>query len=235
MMTRLDVLLVGLSANVALAILLKVTLALAAALAAVHVARRRPAAVRHAVLLAAFAALVALPVMATVAPAMTVAVPITALGPSLAEVAGDRTNDLATASVADVLGASTEPAVSAGLSAPSLGSILVAVWGLGAALCLVPILAGLWQVARLRRAALPWVASPRVLASIGAAHYPAPLRCGELGAGRSPSRPDSRARARAAKRLDQSVPRPSHLRRLLVSPARMGRLAAAHARGGARL
>jgi uncharacterized protein (TIGR03435 family) len=134
-------------------ILAKVTLTTALALAGARLARHRPAAVRHVVLAAAFAALVVLPIASTLAPAITVRVPI-AVPTHGPVVPPGRIVDEASAAApvtgTDAAAPTTES------SWPSWSALVIITWGCGAVLFLLPMIAGLWQVRGLRRTGLPW-------------------------------------------------------------------------------
>jgi uncharacterized protein (TIGR03435 family) len=135
-------------------ILIKVTVTLALALGAVHLARNSRAAVRHVLLAAAFAVILVLPLASIVAPSVRVEVPIAAqAGSSSAPPETVPERDRAT--VPADAGAVITPALpwSPWLSLPAL---LVIVWIAGAAMFVLPVAAGLWQIRTIRRSGLPW-------------------------------------------------------------------------------
>ena len=117
----------------------KATAVAALALAGWWTARRTRAAVRHAALAAAFAVLAVLPAASMLAPAAR------ARGPAV--------------SAGAVSGAvRRSPVAPAAVPAPgvSWSALLAAAWGAGAAIFLLPMAVGLWQVRRLRRSGVPW-------------------------------------------------------------------------------
>jgi uncharacterized protein (TIGR03435 family) len=140
----------------AASLLLKVTAILLLAIAASLVLRRQRAAVRHVVVAAAFAALLVVPAVSLIAPAVLVALPIASSPRAIPAAA-----DLAPG-VADTLQAQRHPfervATTRASSAvwPSWTALAAATWALGALLCLAPVIAGLWQIRALRRTGLPW-------------------------------------------------------------------------------
>lgn len=192
MIARLETLLIAASANVALAVLLKATLTTALVLGAVHAARRSRAAVRHVLLVAAFGMLMALPVAAALAPAMTIAVPVTPVPSQAIHVTGNDVSEVPTvapaidAPGASALAAPPEP------TWPTASTLLAATWVLGAVLTLVPVFIGLWQVAALRRSGLPWLRGRGCVASLAPAgmagridvvlheHVQGPMTCGAI-------------------------------------------------------
>lgn len=192
MMVRLDALLIAASANGALAVLLKATLTTALVLGAVHTARRSRAALRHVLLVAAFGVLMALPVAAALAPAMTIAVPVTSVASQAIDVTASDVSEVPTVAPAtDARGASPLAAAPDG-RLPSASTILVAAWVVGAVLTLVPVFIGLWQVAGLRRSGLPWLRGRGCVASLASAgmagrvdvvlheHVQGPMTCGAI-------------------------------------------------------
>jgi beta-lactamase regulating signal transducer with metallopeptidase domain len=139
--------------------LLKVSILLAAALFAARALRGAPAARRHGIWSMAFVALLALPLLALVLPALRVPVPSwpsTALpnSPAIADRVGDvETPELpiATGSRSNV-GLSSAPATgveSAQIDVPSLATLLAGIWLAGAAASLVALLIALGRVGRM--------------------------------------------------------------------------------------
>jgi uncharacterized protein (TIGR03435 family) len=166
----------------ALGIVLKATVTTTLALAGVYVARRRRAAVRHVVLLAAFAALLVVPLASALAPVMPieVAVPapkVTAPAPAPVETVGA----LPIAAVQPHGLAMAEPAPVPPARISS-SAVLFTIWAAGALLFLLPVAAGMWQVRALRRAATPWPAGrARVNARVDVLfndEVPGPMTCG---------------------------------------------------------
>jgi bla regulator protein blaR1 len=140
---------IGIGASFAATLLVKATLTLAVALAVTGLARRSRAAARHVLLVAAFAVLLALPAASFVMPSRGVTLP----APSAASFAP----------VTAVVPVMTSPSptrlgaqesvdtfrIDSGMTASAL---LWTVWGAGALLCLLPVLAGTWHLRALRRA-----------------------------------------------------------------------------------
>ena len=151
-MTAVTTLMLAASHSLLLSVVLKVTATTLLALAAAKLAHRSRAAFRHVLLAASFAVLAVLPVAALVAPAIRVPVAVAMAQPPVPLDAAVVTN--APESPAPVT-ASSEVATGPAF-AMSPTAMLMAVWILGAAMCLVPVLIGLWQVSTLRRSALPW-------------------------------------------------------------------------------
>jgi bla regulator protein blaR1 len=146
-------LMLAVSGSPAASIAAKATVAAALGLTGVWLARSSRAAVRHALLAAAFAVLLALPVASLVAPPVRIVVPAPAEAPvvpvssavagSISPVAPDHAPTPAVSTLRR----------SAGLS-PS--ALLLTGWIAGMALFLLPVLTGLWQVRALRLSARPW-------------------------------------------------------------------------------
>jgi bla regulator protein blaR1 len=148
--------------SVALSLILKATVVTAFAIAAGWLARRRRAAVRHLIFVAAFAVLALLPAATAVIPAVAVPVRFLAV-PALVDQAratplspaGEVLETLQTMSF--VAGAPSEPRASS-RTWPVLSTftLLAIVWLAGMICCLVPAVLGLWQIRRVRRHGLPW-------------------------------------------------------------------------------
>jgi uncharacterized protein (TIGR03435 family) len=152
MMSVISEALLAVSSSLAASIAVKATLVMALALTGVWLARRSRAAVRHALLAAAFGVLLALPVASLVAPPIHIAVldaaqqrtvPAFAAGSAVEPVAPPRAT----------VGVTQTVPRSGGLS---LSTLLLTAWIAGTALFLLPVAMGLWQVRSLRRSALPW-------------------------------------------------------------------------------
>ena len=140
----------------AASLLLKVTAILLLAIAASLVLRRQRAAVRHVVVAAAFAALLVVPAVSLIAPAVLVGLPI-ASSPRAIPAAGDLApgvNDTLQGQRHAFERVATTRVSSAVW--PSWTALAAATWALGALLFLAPVIAGLWQIRALRRTGLPW-------------------------------------------------------------------------------
>jgi len=141
------------SGSPAASIVAKATVTTALGLTGAWLARRSRAAVRHALLAATFAVLLALPIASIFAPAVRIAVPAAAEERAAPTLAGT-TGAIPPAAPAQTSGGVTSAAPRpAGLS-PSV--LLLTGWAAGTALFLLPVVMGLWQVRSLRRSGLPW-------------------------------------------------------------------------------
>ena len=140
----------------AASLLLKVTAILLLAIAASLVLRRQRAAVRHVVVAAAFAALLVVPAVSLIAPAVLVALPIASSPRAIPAAAdlGAGGNDTAQAQRHPLERVATARVSSAVW--PSWAALAAGTWGLGALLFLAPVIAGLWQIRALRNTGLPW-------------------------------------------------------------------------------
>ena len=138
------------SGSLAAAILVKVTVTMALALVLVRLARGSRAAVRHAVLAAAFGAILALPAASILAPPIRIALRDRIASPPLAAAIGAAPRIGSAAATVRIPPAPPRP------SAFSPSAFLMAAWLAGAMLSLLPLVLGLRQVRRLRRSGLPW-------------------------------------------------------------------------------
>jgi ankyrin repeat protein/beta-lactamase regulating signal transducer with metallopeptidase domain len=145
-----------------LSLVLKATIALTAGLAVVALSRRAPASVRHLVLSATLAVLMALPIAGALLPDLTVAIPVPAGEPTNATSPAPETALGSATSVAIELAfprETTAPASRATLSRVdiSLAEAVRLVWAGGAALLLGLLAFALWKVQRIRRTGIPWI------------------------------------------------------------------------------
>jgi TonB family protein len=151
MMPVMNGIMLAVSGSLAASIVAKATVTAALGLIGAWLARRSRAAVRHALLAAAFGVMLMLPFASVVAPPVRIALPA---------VAQERVvpgSAVATRAIPVV--ARAHPGVgavpeSAGVSTSAL---LLAGWLAGTALFLLPVVIGLWQIRWLRRSALPWL------------------------------------------------------------------------------
>ena len=139
-----------LSQNFELSVLVKATAILLAGLVVTQLTRKARASVRHLVIAASFAALIALPLLLAAAPAMTIDVPVTASPNAATAVTFNQTV--------------TRPAVDSGsatqsrqLPAISIADALRALWLAGTIAFLIPVAAVLWKLSMIRRTGLPTV------------------------------------------------------------------------------
>jgi hypothetical protein len=139
----------------AVIVIVKATLVCGAAFLLAHVCRRSRASVRHLLFALAFAALIAIPMTGAIVPALTVMLPAPAPSPvaSRSEVQVSMPS-----SVPDGTAASNGPAIVKTSSAwpLTIPQSLAVLWLMGVVVFLTPVVAGVWQVSRLRRTATPW-------------------------------------------------------------------------------
>lgn len=165
MMPNIEQAILVVSNSLAGSIIVKATIAISLALVAVWFARRSRASIRHAVLAAGFAVLLALPITAIVAPPIHIAVPM-AQHPSAS--GSDSQQFGAEAPLATRTGSNSELLPAKSLTSEiSLLDILFAAWAIGAALFLAPVIIGLWQVRSLRHTSLPWSRGDSIAATLG--------------------------------------------------------------------
>ena len=153
------------NASFVVSILGGVTVTMALALTAAHLARRSRAAFRHVVLAAAFAVLAVLPIADLTVPLIPVAVPIET--PDVMAPVMDLTTDVVVPLATDAAQRSTSSSPSRPITLPSPSTLLLSAWMVGAACCLLPVGVGLWQIGRLRRSALPWLHGESVATRVG--------------------------------------------------------------------
>jgi bla regulator protein BlaR1 len=136
------------------AILTKATIVTIIALGCTRLARATRAAVRHLALAAAFAVLMLLPVASLFGPSLRLEIPI-AVSTGLVDPLPDAAPYVTAigASHAGDTGA-TVPAARSPL--PVVAALVTAAWLVGAGVFLLPVIAGAWQMLRVRRSALPW-------------------------------------------------------------------------------
>jgi bla regulator protein blaR1 len=154
MMPALETAVLALSNSLAASIVAKATAVLAFVLIGVVVARRSRASIRHAIIAAGFAVLLALPVVAILAPPIRVSLPI----------AQRQNNGVALPVPAiDPESVATQTRNGAAVSAAApisrrimLPQLFRLAWAIGMVISLLPLAIGLSQVRRLRRTALPW-------------------------------------------------------------------------------
>ena len=139
-----------------LSVVAKATVILCVALLVLRCARPAAASVRHLVLAATFAMLAVLPLVERVVPSIGIPVDGAVTGPLLPITRVETRTDAA--------GPIASPSASSSLSRPSAGSaspwrgdrLLLAAWGVGAFVCLVPVLLTPWRLRQLRRTARRW-------------------------------------------------------------------------------
>jgi beta-lactamase regulating signal transducer with metallopeptidase domain len=143
-----------LSSAAGLSIMAKATLFLALGLTATWLARRGRASVRHLLLAATFATLLALPVLVLLGPAVSIEIPLGASDDTLA--ATNTTIAGGSVSTPAPVNPNTASANSKS-SRPSWAALAVGVWVGGAALLMMSIAFDLLRVRRIVRRGLPWI------------------------------------------------------------------------------
>ena len=141
------------SNSLAASIIVKATIAISIALVAATLARHSRASVRHAILAAGFAVILALPIAAVIAPPLHIALPI-AQGSSIPTANSVQSFDEPTPAPGTATNAPS--AAKSEATSFSLFDLLFIAWAFGAMVFLAPIIIGLWQVRSVRRTALPW-------------------------------------------------------------------------------
>jgi uncharacterized protein (TIGR03435 family) len=137
-----------------LSIIVKATIILTLALAKIVVARRSRASVRHLILTAAFMILLALPFAVSLAPPIKLEVP--------------RLPKAVAAGIFEPAGTPAPMTVEIATSRPpektpiSLTSIIAAIWAVGSILLSLPIVAGVWQLRRIRHLGSTWPRACRI-------------------------------------------------------------------------
>ena len=181
----------AISDSLAASIVVKVTVVVALGLATVQLSRRSRAAVRHALLAVTFGAMLLLPIVSMIAPSVHVTVPVAEVSRAAWPLAVNNTAPIPPVTLpADGGVALAAPQKS---STFSLSVLLLAGWIVGAAVFLVPVITGLWQIRSLRRSGLPWLDGQSVaetLALDAGIHrrievllheaLPGPITCGVL-------------------------------------------------------
>ena len=145
------------------------------------IARNTRAALRHALLAAAFGGLLVLPAISIFGPSIRIVLSVAKQEPAAIATPGPAQGISAT-----VQGSNVVPDSRPGFS---IAALLLAAWASGAALVLARVLIGLWQVRSLRRSALPWargrLAAERVAPGCRVEvllheKLPGPMTCGIL-------------------------------------------------------
>jgi beta-lactamase regulating signal transducer with metallopeptidase domain len=139
----------ALSQSMEISILAKATAWLLIGRTAVTLARRTRASVRHLMLTATFAALIATPFIVVAVPERTIAIPVAVVSAPIATPSAQVARPASTA--VDSTGAPVQEP-----SRISLRNILLLVWAAGLVLFLTPLVATLWKLRALRRTSLPW-------------------------------------------------------------------------------
>ena len=160
MTPSLSRLLLFVGGSIELSILVKATLAVTAGLLTARVARRGRASTRHVILAATFAALLALPLAAILAPSVGFAVPISAPAQTIA--APSPMSQPATWRVTPAAIGSRSSAAVGRWWLPTVPIVRTA-WLGGTMLLVLWLVSAVWQFNRLRRRGLPWAAAHRIV------------------------------------------------------------------------
>ena len=136
-----------LSQTAELSLLVKATLILLSGLIVTQLTQNARASVRHLVIAASFAALIALPLLLVGAPRMTIDVPVT---PSAAATSAAASDPVPAPPSIDA----ATPAAQQG-TVFSIGDALRALWIAGTVMFLVPVIGVLWKLSMIRRTGLP--------------------------------------------------------------------------------
>jgi beta-lactamase regulating signal transducer with metallopeptidase domain len=132
-------------------LLIKVTVALSVSLASVRLARRSRAAVRHALLASGLAIALVLPMVSIMSPMVAVPLPITVPVEAIDISAIPLFENIANRGVTAAFPGAGPTA--AGERRLSLGALLMSAWVAGTTIFMLPVLAGLWEMQRIRRGA----------------------------------------------------------------------------------
>ena len=178
---------VAVGGSFTLSVIVKATVVAALALIGTRMARQSPASLRHLLLAAAFIVLLGLPVGSWIAPPIQLnillppgvpaSVPVTSApqGPAIA------------------LNSPAVPSSQAISDGPTraLSIAIAAIWTGGTIVCLLPLVAGLWQLRRIRRVSPTWLDAdkplqelasdmgiPRKVAVLRSDLIPGPITCG---------------------------------------------------------
>jgi bla regulator protein BlaR1 len=154
---------VFLTSATGLSILLKATLFLALGLTAAWLARRERASVRHMLLVATFATLLALPFLVLLGPEVSIEIPIAdgdgAVAATNATVSSRSVPTSASANTNTALARTTSPG-------PFWPTLAVGVWFGGATLLMLSLAFDLWRLRRIVRNGLPWIELRQKLSSL---------------------------------------------------------------------
>ncbi len=154
MINLLERFVLAVGGSLAASIVAKATVIAGFALIGTRLARQSRAAVRHVLLASAFGALLLLPVISIVAPPLKIGIRTVARNEEQLPPTPEMIELLKEAALPEsrsAIGAATSKS-----SVPSVSVLLVTAWLIGAALCLVPMIVGLYKVHSLRRTGLPW-------------------------------------------------------------------------------
>ena len=146
--------------------ILKATLVCGAAFFLARACRRARASIRHLLFALAFVALIVIPAAGPIVPALTVMLPAPAESP--ADVRREAAVPVQPSTDPRPAG-ERSPAIAGTAAAEwslTIPQVLVVLWLIGVAVFLLPVVAGFWQVRRLRRTAIPWTGGQELLQSL---------------------------------------------------------------------
>jgi TonB family protein len=188
MMPAIDRIMLAAGGSLAASVITKATLTTVLALIGARLAHRSRAAMRHALLAAAFGALLALPVASVLSPPVDIAVRIATQAP-VARPSAPSSGAVSSRLSSDAVVAAASS--NSWRSALSMSNLLLAGWIVGFALSLLPMAAGVRQVRSLRRSGVPWQLGNQVVERLALAAgirrrvdvllheaLPGPMTCG---------------------------------------------------------
>lgn len=145
---------IAVSDSWALSLVLKATVITAVALISVRLTRRNAASVRHLLLTAVLSALIGLPFAGVFVPS----IPIT-VAHSASPVSSTLLDRVADAVAANSINAAIAGprSMAGGAKSIPLSTIIASFWTAGMIVFLLPMIAGLWELRRIRRFSIPWL------------------------------------------------------------------------------
>ena len=155
--------------SLAVVAILKATLVCGAALLLARACRHARASIRHLLFALTFAALIVIPAAAPIVPALTVMLPA---APAPAAARGHEAVVPVQSTAEPLLAGRRSPAIAETAAVErwlTIPQVLVALWLIGVAVFLLPVVAGFWQLRRLRRTAIPWAGGEELLRSLASA------------------------------------------------------------------
>jgi uncharacterized protein (TIGR03435 family) len=165
MMSTLGTAILAMSQSTELVVIAKASVIIMMGLIALTVARSARAAIRHAIMTAAFAALFALPIMGAILPATTVHIPVASAS---AETQWLESPDVLPGSAPDTVASQPTGLVPSQslYSRVTVPTLLRMTWFVGLLGCLVPVVTGLMALRRLRRTGVTWAQGSHLSRSI---------------------------------------------------------------------
>jgi uncharacterized protein (TIGR03435 family) len=160
MMPFIQETMLAVSNSLATLLVAKVTFVTALGLIGAWLARRNRAAVRHAILAAAFGVLLTLPIASILAPQVRVAVLVGEQDRAVLPPLDAAIDGIPPGAATDGRGVTSGTQQS---SKSSLSALLMMGWIAGAMLSLLPMIVGLWRMRSLRRAGFPWAGGQSIV------------------------------------------------------------------------